>query len=154
MHSYVANFLQICVHYQKYWNNAMSNDGLIIEMDIDLSHIHWTYIFFLRIRNQKICSIWVFTNWSLHVGALTIEPIYIKCAWVQKYTVERFSKATGKFWSVWNMIAIAIIHVGFFCLFNVNTYPEIATFFSSMCYLLVKKFVVLPVPWSLLALPL
>ena len=55
------------------------------------------------------------------------------------------------------MIAIAIIHVGFFCLFDVNTYPEIATFFSSMCDLLVKKFVepfVLPVPWSLLALSL
>ena len=50
------------------------------------------------------------------------------------------------------MIAIAIIHVGFFCLFNINTYPEIARFFSSMCYLLVKKCVevfVLPIPFSL-----
>ena len=26
---YAANFLQICVNFQKYWNNAMSNDGLI-----------------------------------------------------------------------------------------------------------------------------
>jgi hypothetical protein len=26
-----ANFLQICVNLQKYWNNVMSNDGLIIE---------------------------------------------------------------------------------------------------------------------------
>ena len=29
------NFLQICVNFHKYWNNAMSNDGLIIEnMDL------------------------------------------------------------------------------------------------------------------------
>ena len=39
LHSYAANFLQICVNLQKYWNNAMSNDGLIIE-NMDLSHIH------------------------------------------------------------------------------------------------------------------
>ena len=116
-----------------------------------------TCLFFQRIRNQKSCSIWVFTNWSICEPTLTIEPIYIECAWVQKYTVERSSKASGKFWSVWNRSAIAIIHVGLFCLFNVNTYPEIATFFSSMCYLLVKKCVepfVLPIPWSILALPL
>ena len=31
--------LQICVNLQKYWNNVMSNDGLIIEY-MDLSHIH------------------------------------------------------------------------------------------------------------------
>ena len=37
--SYAANFLQICVNFQKYWNKAMSNDGLIIE-NMDLSHIH------------------------------------------------------------------------------------------------------------------
>ena len=39
MRSYAANFLQICVNFQKHWNNAMSNDGLIIE-NMDLSHIH------------------------------------------------------------------------------------------------------------------
>ena len=37
--AFVANFLQICVNFQKYWNNVMSNDGLIIEF-MDLSHIH------------------------------------------------------------------------------------------------------------------
>ena len=39
LRSYAANFLQICVNFQKYWNNAMSNDDLIIE-NMDLSHIH------------------------------------------------------------------------------------------------------------------
>ena len=34
---YAANVLQICVNLQKYWNNAMSNDGLSIEI-IDQSH--------------------------------------------------------------------------------------------------------------------
>ena len=34
-----VNFLQICVNIQKFWNNVMSNDGLIIEYK-DLSHIH------------------------------------------------------------------------------------------------------------------
>ena len=33
-----TNFLQICVNFQKYWNNAMSNDSLIIE-NTDLSRI-------------------------------------------------------------------------------------------------------------------
>ena len=37
--SYASSFLQICVNLQKYWCNAMSNDGLTIE-DVDLSHIH------------------------------------------------------------------------------------------------------------------
>ena len=41
-----ANFLQICVNLQNYWNNVMSNDGLIIEY-MDLSHIH------LAIKRQK-----------------------------------------------------------------------------------------------------
>jgi hypothetical protein len=31
--------LQICVNFQKYWNNAVSNDDLIVE-NMDLSHIH------------------------------------------------------------------------------------------------------------------
>ena len=39
LRSYAANFLQICVNLQKYWNNTMSKDGLIIE-NMDLSHIH------------------------------------------------------------------------------------------------------------------
>ena len=39
MRLYAVNFLQICVNFHKYWNNAMSNYGLIIE-NIDLSHIH------------------------------------------------------------------------------------------------------------------
>ena len=34
-----ANFVQICVNLQKYQNNVMSIDGLIIE-HMDLSHIH------------------------------------------------------------------------------------------------------------------
>ena len=34
-----ANFLQICVNLQKYWNNVMSNYGLNIGY-MDLSHIH------------------------------------------------------------------------------------------------------------------
>ena len=37
MHSYAANFFQIFVNIQKYWNNAMSNDGLGIER-IDQTH--------------------------------------------------------------------------------------------------------------------
>ena len=38
--SYAANFLQICVNFQKYWNcNAMSNDGLNLE-NMDPSQIH------------------------------------------------------------------------------------------------------------------
>ena len=42
--------MQICVNFQKYWNNAMSNDGLIIE-NMDLSHIHLavSLIFWWRI---------------------------------------------------------------------------------------------------------
>ena len=39
MFSSAANFLQICANLQKFWNNMMSNDGLIIE-NMDLSHIH------------------------------------------------------------------------------------------------------------------
>ena len=38
LRSYTGNFLQICVDFQKYWNNAVSNDGFIIE-NMDLSHI-------------------------------------------------------------------------------------------------------------------
>ena len=34
-----ADFLQMCVNLQKYWNKVMSNDGLILEY-MDLSHIH------------------------------------------------------------------------------------------------------------------
>jgi hypothetical protein len=35
--SNAANFLQICANLQKYWNNAMSNDGSNVEI-IDQSH--------------------------------------------------------------------------------------------------------------------
>ena len=37
LRSDAANFLQICANLQKYWNNAMSNYGLSIEI-IDQSH--------------------------------------------------------------------------------------------------------------------
>ena len=39
MRANAANFLQIWVNLQKYWNNVMSTDGLILEY-MDLSHIH------------------------------------------------------------------------------------------------------------------
>ena len=38
--SCAANFSQICVNGQKYWNNALSNDGLSFEM-IYMSHGNW-----------------------------------------------------------------------------------------------------------------
>jgi hypothetical protein len=38
-----ANFLKICANLQKYWNNAMSNDGLIKEY-MDLSSINLAVI--------------------------------------------------------------------------------------------------------------
>ena len=38
LRSYTGNFVQICVDFQKYWNNAVSNDGFIIE-NMELSHI-------------------------------------------------------------------------------------------------------------------
>ena len=38
LRSYAANILQICVNFQKYCYNVMSNDGLIIE-NMDLSQI-------------------------------------------------------------------------------------------------------------------
>ena len=34
---FVITSVQICANLHKYWNNAMSNDGLIIEI-IDQSH--------------------------------------------------------------------------------------------------------------------
>ena len=34
---FCSHMLQICANLYKYWNNAMSNDGLIIEI-IDESH--------------------------------------------------------------------------------------------------------------------
>jgi hypothetical protein len=48
-----ANFLQICANLQKYWNNAMSNDGSSIE---DNRSVSWRlsciynkfYIYLLR----------------------------------------------------------------------------------------------------------
>ena len=65
MCSYAANFLQICENFLKHWNNAMSNDGLLIE-NMDLSHIHlavlgkWNFVKMWMSENQRnltICTL-------------------------------------------------------------------------------------------------
>ena len=57
--------MQICVNLQKYWNNAMSNDGLIVE-NMAQSHIHLAvqglleekfYILFLPKSEGKIAPL-------------------------------------------------------------------------------------------------
>ena len=54
LRSYTANFFQICVSLQKYWNNAMSNDGLSIEMIDRLMEIK---LYVDRINSWKlICA--------------------------------------------------------------------------------------------------
>ena len=52
--------LQICGNFQKYWNNAMSNDGLIIE-NMDLVHTD------LAVRNIQMYLITQSRDWYLFV---------------------------------------------------------------------------------------
>ena len=35
--------MQICANFHKFWNNMMSNDGLIIE-NMDMSHIYFAVL--------------------------------------------------------------------------------------------------------------
>ena len=46
-----CKFLANLCKFQKYWNNAMSNDGLIIE-NMDLSHIHLAVLLSLFFLNS------------------------------------------------------------------------------------------------------
>ena len=55
--------MQICVNLQKYWNNAMSNDGLTIE--------EYTYKF--ECTQNKFCV----STWTRHKKAKTKVTIYM-----------------------------------------------------------------------------
>ena len=53
LHSYAANFLQICANLLKYQNNAMSNDGSSIKI-IDQCHGDWAVK--INIKNLIVIS--------------------------------------------------------------------------------------------------